>query len=347
MSKRNHLTKLFNVVIIALLLVIPSLNVSAQDNLDKKAANAKSKIINRQNEAGTWWTFFNFDTIPENFKRSNNFFAGMLIADLLEPFRTDPRIDSIYNRTLDLSYQNINPENGFLKYYNRMDDLPEDTDDTGLFWYLNQKADTGFVSLVIDSLQKYKTENGLYLEWLKKGGIKHMKQTGTNPETVEIIPNIHVYLFLSKYDTLLANELCQSLQAENVVSNPEYWVYYFRAPWLYYIRQADMVKHDCELGENLPNEIKGLASQDVYEKMSVLIRDFSLESNYKGRNTQARDLLFQLSKNNFEYIRNHPMLIYHSDLSSKAPAHFWSKDLPYALWLRLYYEYSGISAKKK
>jgi hypothetical protein len=304
-------------------------------------------LIKKHNETGTWWTYYNFDTIPENFKRGHNFFIGMLIADLLEPYRTDPVIDSIVQRTLDLSYENINPANGFLKYYNRMDDLPEDTDDTGLFWYLAQDVDTGFVSIVIDSLQKYKTKNGLYLEWLRKGGIKHMRQTGTNPETIEIIPNIHVFLFLSKYDTLLANELCQSLQAENVLSNPEYWVYYNRAPWLYYIRQADMANHSCELNANLPKEIKSLTSQDVYEKLSVLIRDFSLESKYKGKNMEAREILHQLSKNNFEYIRNNPMLIYHSDLTSKAPAHFWSKDMPYALWLRLYYEYSEPRAKKK
>ncbi len=174
-----------------------------------------------------------------------------------------------------------------------------------------------------------------------------MPQTGTNPETVEIIPNIHVYLFLSKYDTLLANELCQSLQAENVLSNPEYWVYYYRAPWLYYIRQADMAHHGCELSANLPKDIKSLASQSVYKELSVLIRDFSLGNKYKGRNMQARKILNQLSKNNFEYIRNNPMLIYHNDLTSKAPAHFWSKDLPYALWLRLYYEYTGARTKKK
>lgn len=347
MRLRNLLNKLLNIVIIALLLGIPSLKVSGQANLDKNATVAKNRLINRQNVTGTWWTFFNFDTVPENFKRSNNFFAGMLIADLLQPFQGDPDIDSIIQRTLDLSHKNINPENGFLKYYNRMDDLPEDTDDTGLFWYLNQNVDTGLVSTVIDSLEKYKTKNGLYLEWLRKGGIKHMPQTGTNPETVEIIPNIHVYLFLSKYDTLLAHELCQSLQAENVVSNPEYWVYYYRAPWLYYIRQVDMVKHGCELGTNLPNEIKGLVSQDVYEKLSVLIRDITLDVKYPGRNMQARELLFQLSKNNFEFIWNNPMLIYHSDLTSKAPAHFWSKDLPFALWLRLYHEYSGTHAKKK
>lgn len=347
MSTGNHLTKLFTVVIIALLLVIPLCHLSGQANPDKKAAIAKNRLMNNHNQTGTWWTFFNFDTIPDNFKRSNNFFVGMLIADLLQPFREDTVIDSIIQRAMDLSYQNINPENGFLKYYNRMDDLPEDTDDTGLFWYLNQQVDTGFVSIVIDSLKKYKTGNGLYLEWLRKGGIKHMKQAGTNPETVEIIPNIHVYLFLSKYDTLLANELCHSLQAENVVSNPEYWVYYYRAPWLYYIRQADMAHHGCELNANLPKEIKSLSGQDIYEKLSMLIRDFSLEKKYSGRNMQAREILNQLSKNNFEYIRNNPMLMYHNDLSSKAPAYFWSKDMPYALWLRLYHEYSKPHAKKK
>ncbi len=152
MLKRKHFKQLFNVLVVALLLVIPSLHVSGQANLDKKAAIAKNRLINKHNEKGTWWTFYNFDTVPENLKRSKNFFIGMLIADLLEPYRTDTQIDSVVKIALNLSYQNINPENGFLKYYDRYDDLPEETDVTSLFWCLNQKVDTGFVSIVIDSL---------------------------------------------------------------------------------------------------------------------------------------------------------------------------------------------------
>lgn len=339
MFKRNYLNCFFYIAVITLIFAYPSLKVYGQSELDQKAAIAKNTLIKRHNQKGTWWTFYNFNSVPKNLKRSNNFFVGMLIVDLLQPFREDQIIDSLLHETLELSYENINLKNGFLRYYNRIDNLPEDTDDTGLFWYLAQSVDTTFVLTVIDSLQNYKIDNGLYLEWLQKGGIGHMPQTGTNPETVEIIPNIHVFLFLSKYNEFLANELCKRLQAENVVTNPEYWIYYYRAPWLYYIRQIDMVNNGCELRSNLPNEVRSLANQDVYEKLSKLIRDFSLDNKYTDINTQARELLFQLSDNNFEYIKRNPMLIYHSDLSSKAPAYFWSYDIPYALWLRLYHEY--------
>lgn len=314
-------------------------NSFSQDEFGKKANYVKELLAQRQNKKGTWNTYVNFDTVPENLRKDNNFFVGMLIADLLQSYSEDQKIDSLINNTLNLSFCNINPENGFLKYYNRYEDMPEDTDDTGLFWYLATSVDSGFVRLVIDSLQKYKTENGLYYEWLRKGGISHMPQTGTNPETVEIIPNIHVFLFLSKYDTCLSKELCKALQAEDVVSDPEYWVYYYRTPWLFYIRQADMINNNCILKGNLPSEIKGPVSQKYYEKMSKLIRDISLGDTASKTRKEAVDVLNVLSIKRFEYIENNPMLIYHSDLTSRGPAHFWSYDLPYALWLRLYHEY--------
>jgi len=337
---RNHLkTYLF----IGLSYMLCS-NAISQENLSgnelaERANLVKKTLIERQDKKGTWSTYVNFDTIPGNFRKDNNFFVGMLIADFLQPYINDKRIDSVINKALMLSYKNINPDNGFLKYYNRYEDMPEDTDDTGLFWYLARSVDTGFVFKVIDSLQKYKADNGLYLEWLRKGGVGLMSQAGTIPETVEIIPNIHVYLFLSKYDTLLANELCKVLQTGGIVSEPEFWVYYYRAPWLYYIRQADMFCNNCMLKDKFPLEVKNPVSQKYYVKASQLIRDIALGDTCTKTIIEAIEILNVLSFNGFEYIENNPMLIYHSDLTSKAPAHFWSYDVPYALWLRMYHEY--------
>ncbi len=347
MSRRKQIWWIVVAAAITFFFMSSLVQAYGQDNLGKKALFAQQKLVKSQNKNGTWWTFYNFDTIPENLKRENNFFVGMLIADLLQPYKNNKLIDSVIDETLKFSYQNLNPENGFLKYFKRIKAMPEDSDDTGLFWYLAQSVDTGFVLQVIDSLKKYKTNTGLYLEWLKKGGIKNMPQAGINPETVEIIPNIHVFLFLAKYDTISARELCKCLQAEGVVSNPEYWVYYYKAPWLYYLRQADMVRNNCSIKSNLPDTVKGPVSQNHYVLISKLIRDLSLNNITPGQEVEIRRILRQLSNNNFEYIKSNPILIYHSDLTSRSPAYFWSFDLPYALWLRLYYEYNSRLTKKK
>jgi hypothetical protein len=316
------------------------------DKLKSSAALAKNRLVKNLNKHGTWWTFRNFDSVPGNSKRERNIFTGMLIADLIEPLRGDKQIDSVIKRTMSYSYENVNPVNGFLKYQNN-ERYAEDADDTGLFWYLMNPVDTGFVHDVIDSLEKYKKNEGLYKVWLIKHRNKELNLDKKQIHEIDIIPNIHLYLFFSRFDDERAEKLCKALQSENVIHNPEYWVYYKRAPWLYYLRQVDMIKHNCRLQDKLPGFVRSLSGQEYYDQMARLIRDLSLNKTNQFSDKEIVELLNFLSSNNFEYLQENPMLVYHGVLYYPKPTYYWSHDLPYALWLRLYYEYSEPHAKKK
>jgi hypothetical protein len=50
----------------------------------------------------------------------------------------------------------------------------------------------------------------------------------------------------------------------------------------------------------------------------------------------ARELLARFSRNDFAQLRSAPPLLYHNDLSASVNRYYWSEDVGYALWLRLY-----------
>ncbi|HYX23138.1 MAG TPA: hypothetical protein VFC23_03210, partial [Thermoanaerobaculia bacterium] len=51
-------------------------------------------------------------------------------------------------------------------------------------------------------------------------------------------------------------------------------------------------------------------------------------------------VLRQLAKEDFALLRKNPPLLYHNDLTATTPRYYWSEDVGYALWLRLYHEYA-------
>jgi hypothetical protein len=55
---------------------------------------------------------------------------------------------------------------------------------------------------------------------------------------------------------------------------------------------------------------------------------------------QIETVLRQLAKDDFSLLRKNPPLLYHNDLTASVPRYYWSEDVGYALWLRLYYEHA-------
>jgi hypothetical protein len=52
-----------------------------------------------------------------------------------------------------------------------------------------------------------------------------------------------------------------------------------------------------------------------------------------------RAVLRELARDDFALIRMNPPLLYHNDLTATVPRYYWSEDVGYAFWLRLYDEY--------
>ena len=55
---------------------------------------------------------------------------------------------------------------------------------------------------------------------------------------------------------------------------------------------------------------------------------------------QIESVLRRLAKDDFALLRQSPPLLYHNDLTATVPRYYWSEDVGYALWLRLYDEHS-------
>ena len=53
---------------------------------------------------------------------------------------------------------------------------------------------------------------------------------------------------------------------------------------------------------------------------------------------EVHDLLRQLSKDDFAFLRYSPPLVYHNDLTAPTRRFYWSEELGYAIWLRLWFE---------
>jgi len=49
-----------------------------------------------------------------------------------------------------------------------------------------------------------------------------------------------------------------------------------------------------------------------------------------------RNLLVRIGSDDFAQLRSSPPLLYHNDLSASVRRYYWSEDVGYALWLRLY-----------
>jgi hypothetical protein len=52
-----------------------------------------------------------------------------------------------------------------------------------------------------------------------------------------------------------------------------------------------------------------------------------------------RAVLRELARGDFAVLRMHPPLLYHNDLTASVSRYYWSEDVGYALWLRLYDRY--------
>jgi hypothetical protein len=57
-----------------------------------------------------------------------------------------------------------------------------------------------------------------------------------------------------------------------------------------------------------------------------------------------RAVLRELARDDFALVRTNPPLFYHNDLTATVPRYYWSEDVGYALWLKLYDRYQHPGA---
>ncbi|NPD45540.1 MULTISPECIES: hypothetical protein [unclassified Lentimicrobium] len=259
---------------------------------------------------------------------------------MIKPLSNEFDVSSLISNVYQYVKPQVDSKSGLLKYYKRYVNLPEDLDVTSLFWWTCFDVDSSLIQSVLDTLKQYKSENGLYYTWFRKDGLKGFPEVGEKNNPLDLISNIHAYLFLYKFAPAEAKELCLSIKSNKIVNNSDYWVFNNRAPWLFYIGQIDMDNCDCGIKSKSTDKIKSIKSQVYYSEMAKLIRELSLNEKNEKAKEKALEMLIALAKEDFKYFTEFPLLMHHNDITAEVNSTFWSWDLPYALWLRLYHEYN-------
>jgi hypothetical protein len=310
-------------------------------------ADAAESIRQHQKPAGYWDTAVTPSAAFESPNSEVNVFTPALIVDLLEPVSAQALLADVLQRARQYLGRQIEPT-GLVRYHGdpghvtsaqRGCELPPDTDDTALVWRIAPRGEADLLAAARERLQQNRTAEGLYPTWLAdtteyRCFYDTFFPHDPNPPDVGI--QMHLYLFLAKYDPQGAHALCEALRAH--IAEERLWVWYAVAPLVPLLREADLARAGCSVGVPEKRLERSASGQDVYVTAGRLLRDLLLDAEPRPSPEHTLRILDRLAARDFAALKEAPPLLYHNALSASPPHYHWSEDVGYALWLRLYVE---------
>jgi hypothetical protein len=308
---------------------------TADADLERGFKKAVARLRQHQQAQGFWLTQHTTEPRFHDPQPEMNTYLTSLLIDLLAS-NTDLK-DNVQRARRHLTNQ---IESGGLVRYHGLPDGPgigtlgcaitPDTDDTALVWRIAPAADRSRLATALATIERYRTRDGLYRTWLAPREAYQCLDPGSDPNPADLTIQMHLVLLLSDVRPEGGRALCEALR--RVVNDDRVWVYYRKAPLVPILRREDVRRAGCalELPESrLRTEVPG---QQIW--ISVVQPPDA---------AAARDLLRELARNDFALLRTNPPLLYHNDLTATVPRYYWSEDVGYALWLRLYrhHEFDG------
>ena len=314
----------------------------ADGNLAASARTAEARIREHQDGAGYWLTAHTTTTHFEAPSPEMNTFLTGLLVDLLGPLESTGGFgDSLARARRHLTDQ---IERGGLVRYHGLPDGPgigrlgcaitPDTDDTALVWRIAPAGDVRRRSTALATIDQYRTRDGLYRTWLAPTKAYQCLNPGSDPNPTDLTIQMHLLMLLAQVRPPAARALCSALQP--VLDQDRVWVYYRMAPLVPTLRLTDLRRAGCAL--KLPESRIG-ASVPGQEIWVASVRWLGLTPPADSAEIQA--VLRRLAKDDFALLRENPPLLYHNDLTASVPRYYWSEDVGYALWRRLY-EYAHL-----
>jgi hypothetical protein len=143
-------------------------------------------------------------------------------------------------------------------------------------------------------------------------------------------------MLLSQANPPAARALCQALQRS--IHDERIWVYYRAAPLLPILRQADLRQAGCPLEVPIERIRTAPPEQQIWIAAGGQLERMLGVGGPPPTQAETHDLLVKLADDNFSALRQTPPLLYHNDLTASVTRYYWSEDLGFALWLRLYFE---------
>lgn len=324
--------------------------------LDAMADRAASGLRERQNMQGYWRTSYTSKPSFENPQPEMNTYLTSTLVDLLSPIANQYLLEDVIDRARSHLRAQIE-SNGLVRYHGLPDGpaigklgcvITPDADDTSLVWRIaGPGANDPRQERMLQTLSQYRDERGLYRTWLAPRDRYECVDPGRDPNPADATIQMHIYMMLRELDPAAAASLCGALKRN--IGDQDLWVYYDKAPLMPSLRSAQLQQLDCavplppnRLGQSVPG-------QEIWSEAARRVVEITTSPPNADDRKSIIDLLARLGNNDFAELRRMPPLLYHNDLTATVPRYYWSEDIGYALWLRLYdgaRTHAGISPWK-
>ena len=312
--------------------------------ISASAQQAAAFIASHQQSTGYWLTAFTGVSSYTGPRPELNIFLNTVMTDLLAPIAEEAQLGESLRRVRRFLSAQIE-QGGLVRYHGRPDSpaigtlgcaITPDSDDTSLVWRIAPGGDRKELAAALATLRKYRTPEGLYRTWLAPRNRYQCIDPGADPNPADVGIQMHVFMLLAQEDPPAARALCTALNAQ--VNNEKIWVYYRIAPLLPILRQADLYHAGCPI--NLPSSSLSHVAhgQEAWIAAARWLQSLSTGDGPRPAQSEVAGLLEKLSSDGFASLRQSPPLLYHNDLTASVPRFYWSEDIGYALWLRLYFD---------
>ena len=312
-------------------------------DLALSARLAEAMIAGDQQAPGYWLTSFTAKPRFEHPGVEMNTFLTSMMIDVLGPVAAPAGLgESIEHARRHLSAQ-IETE-GLVRYHGRPDAptigtlgcaITPDADDTALVWRIAPEYPER-LPMALATLGQYRTPEGLYRTWLAPRDQYQCIDPGKDPNPADVGIQMHVLMLLAEADPPAAHMLCRAL--ERAIIQDDHWVYYHISPLVPILRQADLKRAGCPLELPKARLQTMVPGQAEWIAAGQLLQRLLGAGGPPPRPEEVTGLLRSLSRDEFAPPGQSPPLAYHNDLTASVPRFYWSADLGYALWLRLYFE---------
>ncbi|HJQ37493.1 MAG TPA: hypothetical protein VKB93_10165 [Thermoanaerobaculia bacterium] len=289
---------------------------------------AAARIREHQQPDGFWLTAFTGGIRFRDPHPEMNTYLTSLLIDLLQPIAAQSGLEENVQRARRHLTSQIEP-GGLVRYHGKGGcGITPDTDDTALVWRIAPGPDLTQRASALATIARYRTDEGLYRTWLAPREAYRCLDPGSDPNPADLVIQMHLLLLLSEAQPPAAHALCEALQP--VVDDDRVWAYYRNVPLVPILRIADLRRAGCELQLPESRMRTGVPGQRIWVSA---VRPSSPD--------EARAVLNELARKDFALLRSSPPLLYHNDLTAAVPRFYWSEDVGYALWLRLYEQHYG------
>jgi hypothetical protein len=319
--------------------VSPQAGVEIPADLNEDFSKAAAQLRAHQQAQGYWLTAYTSESRFHDPHPEMNTFLTALLVDLLNPLAASSGLEENLQRARRHLTSQIESD-GLVRYHGRPDGpgigtlgcvITPDTDNTALVWRLAPATDRARLTVALATIGRYRTPEGLYRTWLAPRNAYQCLDPGSDPNPADIAIQMHLLMLLSEVRPAAGRALCEALRP--LLDDDRVWVYYRKTPLIPILRLTDLRRAGCALELPESRMRTDVPGQQIWVSLVRLM------GSSRPDPILIRAMLRELARDDFALIRTNPPLLYHNDLTASVSRYYWSEDVGYALWLKLYDEY--------